>query len=75
MVCHYIGFPMPKQKQTCKKWSCGVCARLQEHEGRSCTICKAPKEKGISLVRLKGDWRCPECGVNNFVKAKIGKNW
>ena len=55
---------MPKTSSNAWRCSCGTeMARLCI---LYCTDCGLAKEKGLSLLKKKGDWLCTHCGCNNF---------
>ena len=58
---------MPKSI-ACDRWICGVCRKEQKHSGSRCRDCRSEKCRGESLVVLRGDWTCKECGTNNFAR-------
>ena len=47
-------------------WDTGMCKKDQNTAMDKCPNCGAPKSKGVSLIKLHGDWICLNCSVNNF---------
>ena len=59
-------------KYTCNNWKCGKCSRINRTlRAVKCEGCGADKQKGESLDRLPGDWRCKGCGCNNFARKRV----
>lgn len=54
---------------SCTKWQCSKCSLVNEGNNVvNCRKCCSPKELGVSLQVLPGDWACTDCGINNFQK-------
>lgn len=65
---------MPNQGKVSTVWSCGTCHRVNRgHVKAVCLQCGAAKSEGISLIKLPGDWQCPQISmqIDQFLKKKI----
>lgn len=50
-------------------WKCS-CGTVSSLSIAKCPHCGKDKKLGESLIKMRGDWCCGQCGKNNFARRK-----